>query len=300
MNEVQSMTVFLRVAELSSFTQAARQMGLPIATVSTAVQGLEEMLGTRLLYRTTRRVQLTPDGAQFYERGKQVLADLEELRALFRGKAGGLRGRLRVDMPVGVARRIVVPQLAGFLRQHPDLQVDLGSADRQVDPVKEGFDCVLRIGRLSESSLVARRLGRAPLVNCASPAYVERHGMPRTLADLAGHRIIEYDTLLGARAMGWEWFDGRRTRHEPMPVALTVNNTETYMAACLAGLGIIQVPAMAVSHRLEDKTLVALMPGHVPRPMPVSLLYQNRRHLPPRVSVFMAWLQDVLAPYLER
>lgn len=297
MNEIQAMGIFLRVAELSSFTQAARHMGLPNGSVSTAVQELENLLGTRLLHRTTRRVQLTPDGQRFYERSKNVLMDVDELRTMFRNKAEGLQGRLRVDMPAGMARNVVVPRLPEFLQEHPLLQIDLGSADMQVDLVKEGFDCVLRIGRLQESSLVARPLGAVRMINCASPAYVERYGYPRALEDLADHRLIEYDPMLGARPLGWEWFDGKRTRYWPMPAALTVNNTETYEAACIAGLGLIQAPAMGMRHLLEQGELIEVLPGHTPAPMPVSILYQNRRQVPARVQVFMDWLAGLVAPY---
>jgi DNA-binding transcriptional LysR family regulator len=300
MNEIQSIGIFLRVAELSSFTQAARQLGLPNASVSTAVQELEHRLGTRLLHRTTRRVTLTSDGLAFYERSKNVLMDVDELRTMFRNQAEELKGRLRVDMPGGMAKHVVIPHLAGFLEKHPLLQLDLGSADRHVDLVKEGFDCVLRVGRLSDSSLVARSLGQVRMANCASPDYIKRHGLPQRLEDLATHRLIEYDPALGARPAGWEWFDGKRTRHAPIPAVLTVNNTETYEAACVAGLGIIQAPAMGLQRLTAQGALVEILPAYTPAPMPVSILYQDRRQVPARVLAFMDWLAGLVHPYTDQ
>lgn len=290
--------VFLRVAALASFTRAAEMTGLPRASVSAAVQRLEQRLGTRLLHRTTRRVQLTQDGETFAQRARELLADAEELRLLFRPGAGALQGRLRVDMPVGVARNLVLPRLPEFLRAHPALEIELSSTDRRVDLVGEGFDCVLRVGPLGDSSLVARPLGGYALVNCASPAYVAAFGQPATPEALHAHRLIHYLPGLGARSPGFEYVDAAgQTRFVPMAGALTVNNSEAYLHGCLAGLGIIQAPEPAMRPWIERGELVELLPGHRPAPMPVTLLYAHRRQ-PRRVQVFMDWLQAVVAPYL--
>jgi DNA-binding transcriptional LysR family regulator len=290
--------VFLRVAELASFTRAAEVTGLPRTSVSAAVQRLEKLLGTRLLLRTTRRVQLTPDGEAFAQRARELLADAEELRQLFQGAAAALQGRLRVDMPIGMARNLVLPNLPQFLRTHPALQVELGSTDRRVDLVGEGFDCVLRVGPLGDSSLVARPLGQLPLLNCASPAYVAEFGSPQSVQDLASHRLIHYLPGLGARTSGFEYRDEHgQTRFAPMAGALTVNNSEAYLHGCLAGLGIIQAPALAMRPWIERGELVEVLPDFRPAPMPVSLLYAHRR-LPRRVQAFMEWLREILEPHL--
>ena len=202
--------IYARVAELASFTQAADSLGLPKASVSQAVQQLEASLGTRLLLRTTRRVQTTPDGQLFYERCKDVLADVDELQSMFQQGSQALRGRLRVDMPSGVARQQVLPRLNEFLAAHPLLDVELSSTDRRVDLVREGFDCVLRVGQLEDSALVARPLGHLVQINCASPAYLAAHGIPRTLEDLVNHKLVHYVPTLGAKPVGWEYVvDGR-------------------------------------------------------------------------------------------
>ena len=296
MHPIEAMQIFVRVAELTSFSAAAAQLGLAKASASGAVQQLEERLGTRLLHRTTRRVQLTQDGQVYYERCKDLLADLDEAQTLFQADPGQLRGRLRVDMPQAVARDVVLPRLPEFLARYPGLTLELSSTDRRVDVVAEGFDCVLRVGALADSSLIARPLGEYRMVNCASPAYLATWGTPTTLADLAQHRLIHYVSRLGARSSGFEYVDtASETLHAiEMPGALTVNNSDAYQAACLAGLGLIQAPEPGVRELLTSGQLVRLLPDHIPPPMPVTLLYANRRHLPRRVQAFMDWLGAVM------
>ncbi|RDZ25961.1 LysR substrate-binding domain-containing protein [Lysobacter silvisoli] len=299
MNQIEAMQVFVRVAELTSFTRAADSLALPKASASTAVQQLENLLGARLLHRTTRKVQLTQDGQVFYERCKDLLADLDEVQGLFRQAPQALRGRLRVDMPSSIARDRVLPALPAFLAEHPQLELELSSTDRRVDLVREGFDCVLRVGALGDSSLVARPLGQLRTVNCASPDYLRRYGTPRTLEDLDAHRLVHYVTNLGARPDGWEYWDGSAYRVRPMAGALTVNSIEAYQGACLAGLGLIQAPVVGLQQHLDDGRLVEVLPQWPAEPMPVTLLYAHRRHLPQRVQVFMHWLAERLQPYLD-
>src|SRR5579859_3609908 len=172
MNRTAAMQLFVRIAELGSFSRAAEDRGLPKASASAAVQQLESALGTRLLHRTTRRVELTQDGRAFYERARDLLTDLDELESMFRPAARGLRGRLRVDMPTGSARNYVIPRLPEFLAAHPELELELSSTDRRVDPVREGFDCVLRVGSVGDVNLIARPLGQFQVITCASPAYL--------------------------------------------------------------------------------------------------------------------------------
>lgn len=290
--------IFARVAELSSFTQAADSLGLPKASISQAVQQLEARLGTRLLHRTTRRVQMTQDGQAFYERCKDLLADMDELQSMFQQGGQALRGRLRVDMPSSTARQHVLPRLPEFLAAHPQLEIELSSTDRRVDLVREGFDCVLRVGTLEESGLVARPLGAMAQLNCASPGYLAAHGTPQTLQDLAAHKLVHYVSTLGTRSAGWEYEEGGELRRLPMAGAVTVNNSDAYSSACLAGLGLIQAPAIGVQGWIEQGRLVEVLPAWRAPAMPVSLLYANRRNLPRRVQAFMAWLGSVLGPKL--
>lgn len=294
-----TLQVFVKVAELSSFTQAALSLGVPKASVSTAVQRLEASLGTRLFHRTTRRVQLTQDGQACLERSLDLLSDLGDLQTMFQPSASGLSGRLRVDIPLRLARDLVTPALPAFFAAHPGLELELSSTDRRVDVVREGFDCVLRVGPLSDSSLVARPLGFLEMVNLASTEYLDRMGEPLTLEDLAHHQLIHYAPLLGQRPIGFEWQDEQGAQHVvSMAGSLTVNNSEAYIGACLAGLGIVQVPRRGNDGGVEAQRLREVLPQFRAAPMPVHLLYPHRRQLPRRVQVFMQWLAVLMAPRL--
>lgn len=300
MKSLDAMQIFLRVAELASFTRAADSLGIPKATASTAVQQLETSLGTRLLHRTTRKVQMTQDGAAFYERARDLLADVDELQSMFQRGAKALRGRLRVDMFSGLALHFIIERLPEFLDAHPLIELELSSTDRLVDLVREGFDCVVRVGTLGDSSLIARPLGAFRIINCASAGYIEQHGMPQSLDDLKNHRLIHYVSTLGSRSPGWEYPDGNGYASLPMAGALTVNSSEAYRAACVAGLGLIQAPAAGLQPLVDRGVLVEVLPDHPAEPMPVSLLYAHRRHLPRRAQEFMNWVAQTLAPYLVR
>lgn len=301
MSLIDRLHIFARVAELASFTQAAEALGLPKASASTAVQQLEAQLGTRLLHRTTRRVQLTQDGQAYYERCKDLLADLDELQSMFQHIEGAsLRGRVRIDMSTGMARNVVMPRLPELLARHPALELELSSTERRVDVVREGFDCVLRTGAVVDASLIARPLGAARLANYVSPAYLRQYGMPQSLADLANHRLVHYVNTLGARSTGFEAMVDGTLVLTPMQGAVTANNAEAYMAGCLAGLGIIQVPCLGVMDLSARGELVEVLPHLQAPPMPLTLMYANRRNLPRRVRTVMDWLAEVVGAYLAQ
>jgi DNA-binding transcriptional LysR family regulator len=292
---------FVRVAELASFTRAADQLGMAKGRVSDAVNRLEADLGTRLLQRTTRSVHLTQDGVQFLERAKELLQEADELQAMFQPAGSGLKGRLRIDLSHALARDVVLPRLPEFLSAHPQLEVGISTTDRRVDLVREGFDCVMRVGTLADSDLVVRRLGELPQINVASPAYLACHGTPRTLDDLAGHQVVHYDGKLGLQGAAWEYMDkGGAPRRLPMRASVVVNGTDAYHAACLAGLGMIQAPLLGMRRHVEAGTLVAVLPALTAPPLPVSLLYAHRRQVPPRVRAVLDWLTQVVSPHLAR
>jgi DNA-binding transcriptional LysR family regulator len=297
MDRFSQMQVFVRVAELSSFTQAASSLGLPKASVSGAVQGLEKQLGTRLLHRTTRTVNLTQDGLVYYQRCKDLLGELDELESLFQQSSASISGLIRVDMPIGIAKNCVIPCLPDFIRNHPQIEVQLSSTDRRVDLVHDGFDCVVRVGHLKDSELIARPAGKLKVINCVSPAYIAQYGQPHSLDDLSGHKLIHYVLNLGAPSSGWEYFDGKNYQSINMQGAITVNNSESYTAACLAGLGIIQSPQVGVQEFLDSGELVAILQNFQAEPMTVSVIYPNRRNLPKRVQLFMDWLTAILLNY---
>ena len=295
------MQIFARVAELSSFTQAAQVLGLPKASASLAVQQLEAHLGTRLLHRTTRRVQLTQDGQAFYERCKDLLDDVDELQAMFQQPDGtALRGRVRIDMSTGIARQLVLPALPDLLARHPLLEVELSSTDRRVDLVREGFDCVIRVGPVAEPGLVARPLGLVRVATCASHGYLARKGTPQSLADLAQHDLVHYVSTLGTKSAGFETMgDDGSPQFHPMAGRVTVNSAEAYLGACAAGLGLIQAPLLGVRELIDRGLLVEVLPHHPAPPMPVTLIYPHRRHLPQRVRVVMDWLAAVVQAHLQ-
>jgi DNA-binding transcriptional LysR family regulator len=297
--DLDQLRIFERVADLGSFTQAADQLGLAKSRVSAVVQQLESDVGARLLQRTTRRVRLTPDGEQFIERCKEVIADAEQLQGMFQPAAMGLRGRLRIDLSNALARDLIIPRLPEFLTAHPLLEVGISTTDRRVDLVQDGFDCVLRIGRNADTDLIARPLGVMRMRNLAAPSYLRAHGTPASLADLSQHRIVHYAAKLGSQGAGWEYQEGGLTRIHPMRSAIVVNGTDAYQAACLAGLGMVQVPVYGTQHLVDAGRLVDVMPGHIAAPMPVSLLYPNRRQMAPRVQAILNWLAQVVQPCLD-
>jgi DNA-binding transcriptional LysR family regulator len=303
MQNLEPILIFITVAEMGSFTRAADSLGIQKGRASTAVRKLEEGVGVRLLHRTTRSVQLTEDGRAFHARARDLLAEVDDLHSMFAGDRVALRGRLRVDLPTEVARTTVVPALPDFLAAHPELELEVSSTDRQVDLVQEGFDCVLRLGPIRDETLIARPLGKLRMVNAASPAYLARHGVPRSLEDLQrqDHRTIHFSTTLGARPHGWEYLDGDGNGYATLqlPGALHVNSAQTYEAAALAGLGLIQAPLMGIGRYLEGGALVEIIPDLRRRPLDVSLVVAHRRNLSRRVRAFMKWIEDVLTPYLE-
>jgi LysR family transcriptional regulator, regulator for bpeEF and oprC len=293
-DRIELFRVFARVVECANFTRAADTLGLPRSSVSAAVQELEGRVGARLLHRTTRSVSLTQDGAALYERCLRLIADVEETENLFRHSAVGPSGRLRVDVPGRIGRLIVAPALPAFLAAWPKIDIELGTTDRAVNFVEERIDCALRVGPLHDSSMIARPVGNLTLINVASPDYLARHGTPRTPADLAAHWAVQYASPSSGRIAPWEWREGEATRTMAVPGRVTVNNAEAYIACCLAGLGLIQIPAYDVQTHLRAGELVEVLGAQRAAPMPMTLLYQHRQHLSRRLQVFAEWLEALL------
>ncbi|VCU70961.1 HTH-type transcriptional regulator DmlR [Pigmentiphaga humi] len=295
MDRFQAMQVFTRVVEANSFSLAAENLGLPRATVSTTIQGLEKMLRVRLLNRTTRRISLTPDGAAYYDRCKQLLADLEETEASFRDAARGPSGRLRIDVPASIGRSILIPSLCEFHERYPDVELVIGMSDRPVDLVQEAVDCVIRKGDLPDSRLVARRIGSFENLTCAAPAYLEAYGEPRTLDDLARHHAVNYFASRTGRVLDWDYvIDGVATEFE-MKGVIAVNDADAYVDCALQGFGLIQAPRYLVLPHLESGRLKEVLPEWKPSPMPISVMYLQNRHLSPKVRAFVDWVADLFA-----
>ncbi|MTW32757.1 LysR family transcriptional regulator [Pseudoduganella danionis] len=292
--QTEDLRIFSWVARLGSLTRTADRLDLPRATISNAIQRLEEQLGARLLQRTTRRVQITREGADLLERCDRLLEDLDDISALFR-QGDQLRGRIRADMPLGLAAQVSA-HLASFLAAHPQLQVDLFSTDRRVDLLGEGFDLVVRVGAVVDQSLVARPLPPLELINVASPAYLAQHGTPATLDDLARHWLVNYQPNPASQPAGFEYYDSAsgQTQYLAMGHKVTVNNSVAYSAACRGGLGIAQLPQSAAQADIQAGLLAQVLSDYLPAPMPSHILFPHRRNIPKRVRVFADWLGELV------
>ncbi len=296
MDRIQAMQVFARVAELASFTRAAEDLHLPRASVTKLVRQLETRLGARLLQRTTRSVRLTTDGEAYYERCVRLLADFEETEAAFLHTVASPSGKLRVDLATSIGRLKVVPALPDFLARYPGIALELGFADRQVDLVREGVDCVLRAGASTDTSLVMRPIGELEQVTCAAESYLACHGEPKTLEDLAAHRAVNYASASTGRVLDFEFVVAGEKRHVPVQSAIVLNNADAYVAAAEAGIGLIQAPRYHVEEALARGLLREVLPHFRPPSMPLAVLYPHRRHLSRRLRVFVDWLIGTMRP----
>lgn len=286
------MQVFTRVVDTGSFTRAADSLALPRATVTTAIQNLERHLRVRLLNRTTRRIGLTPDGTAYYERCKLILQDVEDAESTLRDVALRPRGRLRIDTTPSIGRLVIIPALADFYRRYPDLEIALGMGVRPVDLVQEGVDCVIRVGELPDSSLVSRRLGTVHSITCASPDYLDRHGVPKTLDDLANHEAVLFFSGAG-RALDFSFMVDGAIHDIRMAGRISVNDADAYIAGALYGHGLIQPPLCLAEPYLASGQLRLVLPEYSPPTMPVSALYLHNRHLSPKVRVFVDWAAEL-------
>lgn len=295
--QLDPLRAFVKVAELLSFTRAGEQLGVPKARVSEQVRRLEAEVGSTLFTRTTRAVRLTSDGEAFLARARRVVADADELATMFT-TTRALRGRVRIDLPVNLACDAVIPRLPELHAEHPELDLQVSTTDRLVDVVREGFDAVVRVGALRDSELVVTRLGEMTMMNCASPGYVRARGRPKSPADLDGHVVIHYAATFGADAPEIEWVADGRVRSRRMRCIVTVNSADAFRAACLAGLGIAQLPRLGAERLVREGRLVELMPRFRAPPLPVSLLHPHGRGVPRRVRVLLDWLTAVLSPHV--
>jgi DNA-binding transcriptional LysR family regulator len=288
MDRFEAMRVFTRVVERRSFTLAAQDLSVPRSTVTDAVKRLEARLGVRLLERTTRHVSPTLDGEAFHRRCLALIADLEDAEGAFgRAKPKGL---LRVDVHGTLGRHFVLPRLPAFLAEYPEIELFMSEGDRLVDLVREGIDCVLRVGDLRDSDLIARRVAMLEEITCAAPAYIDRFGMPSSIEALDGHRMIGFRSSATGILLPLEFTVDGALRNVTLPATVSVGGAETLVAAGRLGLGLIQAPRYHLESDLRSGTLVPVLAAFPPSPTPVSLLYPRSRQLSPRVRVFIDWL----------
>ena len=294
MDRIQAMQIFMRVAEAGSFVRAAETLSLPSSTVTSSIKGLEKYLQARLLNRTTRRVSLTPEGVQYLGQCREILSLIEHTEASLTESVKRPQGRLRVDMPGGIAQFIVMPNIKDFYRRYPDIYLMLGVSDRQVDLVQEGVDCVVRTGELYNSTLVARPLGRFRWITCASPDYLNEYGIPETPAELQQHRAIHYFSGSTRRANELHFVRGNETLSVPVNGNAAVNETGLYIKMCLEGFGLAQLAESIVSEHLQKGALVEVLADWRPPSVPVTLLYPHQRFLSPTVRAFADWIAEII------
>ncbi len=293
MDRIDAMRLFTRIVERRSFTLAAQDLGLPRSTATEVVRQLERRLGVQLLQRTTRHVGPTLDGEAYYRRCLAIIADIDEAEGAFSETKP--RGLLRIDVYGTLARHFMLPGLPAFLARYHDLQLHIGEGDRLVDLIREGVDCVLRVGDLQDSAMIARRIAVLEEVTCASPDYLAAHGTPRTPDDLDGHRVIGFISSATASVIPLELTVDGTPRQFTLPAVVTVSGGETSMALARLGLGLIQVPRYHAAPDLAAGRLVEVLADFPPTPTPVSLLYPRSRQLSPRVRVFVDWLAKEFA-----
>lgn len=296
MDRLEAMRLYTRIVELGSFTAAADDLNLPRATVTHAIKRLEMRLGAQLLQRTTRRVRTTSDGDTYYRHCRRLLADMDEVEADFREAAIQPKGRLRIDLPASLGRLLVIPALPAFFARFPLIELDIGTGDRFVDLVREGVDCVLRIGNLGDSGMIGRRVGMLAQTTVASAGYVRRYGLPDSLAALQhGHIAVNWASPNTRRAEPLEFMVGRRRREVMLPGCVSVSGMDAYLGCCEAGLGIAQMTRQRIAEGLKAGRLREILPAHPPPSLPITVLYPQQRQMPARLRVFVDWLVELAA-----
>ncbi|MFL6675963.1 MAG: LysR family transcriptional regulator [Massilia sp.] len=295
MNKLQAMEVFVQVVDAGSFTRAAEMLQLPKASVSTLIQSLESTLSSKLLHRTTRQVTVTSDGAAYYERCVRILSDVREAEESLSRHRLNPSGRLRVDAPTGLASQILLPALPAFFERYPDITLELGSTDRPVDLVEEGVDCAVRGGALVDDSLIARRVGVVHFLTAASPSYLQRHGMPQHPHDLSRHRCVNYFSAKTGKIYDWDFTLGGERIEVPMPGVIALNDSNAYVQAGLAGLGIVQMPDYLLMEHVASGQMVQVLPDWTTDLLPIHIVYLQNRHLSAKVRVFVEWISELFA-----
>ena len=296
MDQIAALRAFVRIVETGSFTQASLSLSVPKPTVSKLVQQLEAHLRTRLLSRTTRRLAVTSDGAAYYERAVQLLADLEELDTSVTASQARPKGRLRIDMSASIAQKIILPALDGFFARYPDIQLHIGTSDRQADLVAENVDCVIRAGAIGDQSLIARRVAEMPMATCAAPSYLQAHGVPSHPSDLGrDHLIVGYLKVRTAEPHPMSFVRGTETLEVAGRYQAAVNEAATYLAAGLAGYGVIQTPYFMVREHFDSGAMRQVLQDWDVPPLPLHIVYPPNRHLSTRLRIFVDWVAALFA-----
>ena len=294
MDNLNAITVFVRIGETRSFTLAARRIGITPSAASKSVSRLERELGVRLVNRTTRTVSLTSDGASFFIRCRQILADIEEAQIVLTRASTVPRGKLRVQIPVGFGRRVIVPALADFIARYPELIIDIELSDRGVDLAEEGLDAVVRIGDLPDSRLIARKLCETYFVTCAAPEYLRRHGEPKTPDDLEKHRCLTYVSPQTGHVTNWRFTHKGKHFSKTINGILNMNSVESILDVAVAGAGIITLSNFVVADAIRAGKLKLILRDYIARESVISIVYLPNRQMSSRMQAFVSFLSDLV------
>ncbi|MEI1718294.1 LysR family transcriptional regulator [Acinetobacter baumannii] len=295
MDRLQAMETFVRVIEAGSFKQAADTLNVLPSTVTRNIKELESHLGTRLLNRTTRSISATDAGLRFYDSCKAILHELQEAEAQVPQKAEALHGTIKIGTTSSLARHCLIPALPVFTRRHPRIELELHLSDSTADVVRQGLDCVIRTGILRSSQLVARRIGRFHWIICGAPNYIAQHGTPDNLQALQQHIAVGYLGGHAGRLAHWNFQDGAQTTAIAMQESLRVDDTDAYVEAGIAGLGLIRVASYMVRDHLAAGRLIRVLEDIETEPEPISVIYPHSRHLSPAVRAFIDWSSELMA-----
>jgi LysR family transcriptional regulator for bpeEF and oprC len=295
MDRFDTMLAFTRVVELASFTKAALSLNLPKTTVSAQVVALEKRLAVKLLNRTTRHVSVTTDGAAYYERAIRLLNELDETEASVKQFTTKPKGRLRIDLPAALGRRVVLPAIKDFFDRYPEIDLEIGCSDRPVDLLQEGVDCVIRGGDLLDQSMVARRIGSIRLVTCATPDYLRTSGTPRTPSDVERHATINYMSSKTGRIYEYDFTKDGITSMVKGQRSIAINDSDACLAAGLAGAGIMQTASFLVQDLIASGELEVVLGEYLSEDVPIFVMYPQNRHLSPKVRAFVDWVAELFA-----
>ena len=291
MDKLNAISVFCKVIETQSFTQAANQQNISVAMASKLVSQLEEHLKTRLLQRTTRKIVPTEAGMLYYQRCQAILLDLSEADSSISNMSTSLQGNLLISVPRDFGLLYISPNLPKFIELHPNLHVEIEFEDKRGDLVAEGYDLALRIGYMQDSSLVARKISSAPMHFVASPSYLESRGTPLTRDDLEYHQGLLYKSSLNQ--VHWQSTKANQIQRYKIQSKVVSNNGMALLEMTKAGLGISNSPSFFVKEALASGELVEILSEYKQKPLDIYVVYPNRRHLPAKVRAFIEFLASL-------
>jgi LysR family transcriptional regulator for bpeEF and oprC len=294
MDQLLSMRTFVRVADLSSFTKAAGSLELSRAVTSTHIAELERYLGVRLLHRSTRRVTLTPDGHEYLDRCRRILAEVDAADDAMKRTRSRPTGKLRVDVPTAFGRHLLVPALPQFTQRYPELSLEIQYNERVIDLIEEQVDVTVRVGPIGPSNLVARRVCRTRQLTCASPEYLAKHGVPQDPEQLRQHRLLGLIGNNNRRPRKWIFQKGRTRKQYSLPFAVAFNVPEPVISAALAGTGIMQVMDMLIAGYVASHKLELVLADWSAEGSPISIVYPGTLRNSSKVRVFADFAADLL------